>query len=388
MTTYARPTTPAYAPPDGPTPRPPRRRRSPLWARTLIVAGVVIMLMSGGAIIAARLVPAWLAGGIKQEDLLPRQLRAAGNPIDGPINILLLGMDERAGTPDPIRADAIIVVHIPASHDAMYLVSIPRDTRVTIPPFPPAGYGGGPGKINAAFAIANEKGGKGDPSTAGRQRGVQLTAETINRLVPGGLRFNAVAIINYGGFRDVLTVLGGVDLCIDVRVVSEHYDRAGHYHTSTRAEGVPGYVYNPGCQHLRPWQALDYVRQREGVPGGDYARQRHQQQMLIALFRTVSSRGVLTDPAKVNQLRAAAGRLLTLDLGRAPLIDWILTLKAIGPDHIVMIKTNAGTFASLTIDQISYETLTRDSLALLRAVHDDEVSRFVQEHPSWVTRPR
>ena len=37
-------------------------------------------------------------------------------------------------------ADTIIIVHIPASHDQVYMISLPRDLEVAIPDFPPTGF--------------------------------------------------------------------------------------------------------------------------------------------------------------------------------------------------------------------------------------------------------
>jgi len=51
----------------------------------------------------------------------------------------------------------------------------------------------------------------------------------------------------------------------------------------------PGHVYNQGCRHLQPWEALDYVRQRENLPLGDYDRQRHQQQFMDAVFKQLAT---------------------------------------------------------------------------------------------------
>jgi hypothetical protein len=44
-----------------------------------------------------------------------------------------------------------------------------------------------------------------------------------------------------------------------------------------------------------PWQVLDYVRQRELLPNGDYDRRRHQQQFLMAVLKQTASAGTLTD---------------------------------------------------------------------------------------------
>src|SRR5262249_18490346 len=105
--------------------------------------------------------------------------------------------------------------------------------------YPRTGYTGGRDKINAAFAYGFQPGG-------GRAGGFELLALTVKQLT--GISFDGGAIVNFAGFQSLVTALGGVDLCVDEKVVSIH----------TRQ------VYQPGCQHMAAWQALDYVRQRAG----------------------------------------------------------------------------------------------------------------------------
>ena len=46
----------------------------------------------------------------------------------------MLGMDERSSkSKDLIRADTIIIAHIPKTHDRIFLISLPRDAEVQIP---------------------------------------------------------------------------------------------------------------------------------------------------------------------------------------------------------------------------------------------------------------
>lgn len=368
---------------------PPRRlagRRGPRWAKVCLILGSLLMVVSGVAVVGGKAVTAWLTGGIHQENLLGEE-RAEGKNIDGPVNILLLGMDERANSEAQIRTDSIIIAHVTANRDAVYLISLPRDTRVEVPAFPPSSFLGAPMKLTEAFAVGNANSqGKGDPSLEGRQRGVQLMARTINGLIPGGLKFNAVALINYTGFKALVEALGGVDMCIDEKVVSLHYDRNGKYVSDTIKKGIPGYTYNPGCRHLLPWEALDYVRQREGLPHGDYDRQRHQQQFLFAVFKQLLSKGTLTDVTKFGALKSAAGELLTLDLGNTSLADWVFSFKNIRSNDIVMVKTNGGNYTSQTIDNKSYEVLSPESIKLMQALHDDKIYDFLVTHPDWIAR--
>jgi LCP family protein required for cell wall assembly len=381
MTTYAVPDTGPRRPEPGaarpPTKRP-KKRRDPVWAKLCLIFGSLVMVFSGAAVVLPKVIANWAAGDIPKEKLLPPEL--IGENIDGPINLLLLGMDQRDGSTDPIRTDTIIIVHIPATHDQIYMVSIPRDTEVAIPDFPESNFTGFRTKINAAFAFANLKNGAPDPSTAGRQRGVKLTAMTINNLVPGGLRFNGVAIINFDGFKDILKVLGGVDICIDVETTSIHFDNKNVYHTQEITNVSQRKTYHPGCQHLADWEALDFARQRH-FDNGDYTRQRHQQQLLMAIFKGLASKGTMTDIGKLTQLQKAAGDLLTLDLGGQSVENWVFTLKSLRPNNLVMIKTNGGKTDSLPNGN---ERLTADSMQLLKAVHDDRIFDFLSTHPDWV----
>jgi anionic cell wall polymer biosynthesis LytR-Cps2A-Psr (LCP) family protein len=339
------------------------------------------MVASGVVIVAPKLIALWATGEIPKRPLIPPELKGAN--IDGSINFLLLGMDERTGNDtEPIRADTIIVAHIPKDHRSMYLVSLPRDGEVSIPPFPETRYAGGRDKINAAFAAGARKDGKPDPSTEGRERGARLTMMTINKLVPGGLKFNGAAIINFEGFRDVLKAIDGVDMCVDVLTRSIHYDKNNGYHT-VLADGDPRQkVYPVGCYHMDYLSALDYARQRH-VENGDYTRQRHQQQLLLAIFDKLASKDTLTNLGKLSELQKAAGNLLTLDLGTAAVEDWVYTLRSVRSQDVVMLKTNAGNFSTLPDKN---EAITDEMMKLLEAVHDDTVYDFTSTHLDWIAK--
>ena len=57
--------------------------------------------------------------------------------------------------------------------------------------------------------------------------GFQLLAKTIKNAY--GITFNGGAIVNFGGFTDIVTKLGGVDMYVDETTVSIHRgtDRSG-----------------------------------------------------------------------------------------------------------------------------------------------------------------
>jgi LCP family protein required for cell wall assembly len=368
----------------------PRQRKDPLWAKLLLVLGSLLLVASGGGLIGGKLLLDHYSDEITHDGGLG-QAAAEGNTIDGPINLLLVGVDERAGNAAMgSRADSIIVAHIPASHDTVYLTSIPRDTRVRIPAFPKTRYTGGTAKINAAFQAGSDNGG-------GRDGGLELLAETVSDLA-GGLKFNGAAIVNFQGFKGLVDAMGGVHMCVDEKVTSIHTG----WNTKTGKEGPPynfvndlpttlrpnmrAQVYEVGCYDMASWEALDYVRQRDKLANndGDYGRQRHQQQFIKAMLKKATSAGVIANPLKVTEMLNKMGDAVSFYNNNIPLTDWIFTLKGIKPDQMVTLKVNNGDYHSETIGGQSFEILDDNAKALLAAIVADQVGQFVADHPEMV----
>jgi LCP family protein required for cell wall assembly len=337
------------------------RRRAPRWSKILITVGAILVLLSGGAIAGLKTLTQRYERSVHRAALLDPEVRTQPTPdsgpvpnqVAGPLNFLLLGSDARDKDPsNGQRSDTIILVHVPATMDRAYLISIPRDLRVEIPAFPDNNFAGSTEKINAAFNYGG--GGVG---------GYQLLSKTLHELI--GVTFDGAAIINFDGFQSAVSLLGGVDMCIDERTVSIH----------------TGFVYQPGCQHLAPWQALDYVRQRETLPNGDYDRQRHQQQFLKAIFTEALSRGVATDPIKLDRLIRAVGNSLTVDTNGTDLADLVFSLKNIQPSAVVGIRLPSyPTMIGNTSYVLPYDTAT----SLYEAVASDTLDAWVAANGSWV----
>ncbi|WP_432968362.1 LCP family protein [Dactylosporangium sp. CA-233914] len=356
-----------------------------------LIFGASLLLISGGVLVGGNLLLNHYSDQITQDGGLGDA--AAGATIDGPINLLLVGIDERTNNVEMgARADSIIVAHIPASHDALYLVSIPRDTRVGIPAYPSSKYNGGTDKINAAFQF-------GYQNSGGRKGGLGLLANTVSALA-GGLKFNGAAIVNFDGFSGLVKALGGVHMCVDEKVTSIHTG----WNTKTGAEGVPynfnadgiptslkpnmrPMVYEVGCRDFAAWEALDYVRQRDKMANndGDYGRQRHQQQFIKAMAKKATSGGVLANPIKVNEVLNQVGKAVTFYNNDVDLADWIFTLKGIDPDGMVTLRTNNGQFNSETINGQSFEVLDQTAKDLLKAYSTDTVGQFVASHPEMIS---
>ncbi|MGN9906965.1 LCP family protein [Phytohabitans sp. LJ34] len=372
-----------------------KRRKAPLWARLTVIVGAVLMVTSGAVVVGARLLISHVTGDIAQTTLIDGAAGAAaaakGNDIKGPVNLLLVGLDEReGGDEEGARSDTIIILHIPESHDQAYLVSIPRDTRVRIPPYAKSGYPGGTAKINAAFDAGYE-----GPGTEleKRARGFDLLAKTINSLT--GITFNGAAIIDFTGFEAVVDELGGVDMCVDTRAESIHIGVTkdgklvrGWYKEGVGIQGLPPgakpMVYEKGCRRMNAIEALDYARIRKSLPDGDYGRQRHQQQLLKAIAKEATSTGVLTDPLKLNRVLEAAGKAFVLDTQGVPVEDFLFTFRSLSANDLALVKTNGGKFASETIGGQAYETLTPETMRMFAAVRDGTLPEFLMANPAFL----
>ncbi len=172
------------------------------------------------------------------------------------------------------RTDSIVLLHLPGNGTKPTMVSLLRDSYVTIP-------GHDKSKINAAFAFG----------------GPQLLVRTVEENT--GLRIDHYAEIGLGGFANVVDDVGGVRMCLDQAV---HDDYAG-----INLRG--------GCQTLNGTNALGYVRSRHAFATSDYARTEHQRQFIGALAGKITSPGVLLNPFRSIPTILDLPKALTIDHG-------------------------------------------------------------------------
>ncbi len=318
-----RPATPSssssYPPPWHPAPPPVQRPRTrgirPRWGRIAVVALALIALLAGSGILIGYL---WVKG--VNDDLRRQDPFAAleGRPpklADGTVNILMLGTDSR----DPEfasdgvsgeRADTIVIMHIPASHDRAYLVSIPRDTWVYVPESPDGQNGDTMAKINAAFAWG----------------GMGLMVETVEEYT--GVRMDHVALIDFGGLITVTDAVGGVDMTVDQTIESIH---------------PPYRTFVEGPRHFTGEEALDYVRQRYQYVDGDFTRIKHQQMFLKALLDKAVSVGTVTNIGNLKAFVSSIASAMVVDRDFS-LIDLGWQFRSLrGDDLNFLVNPNLGT---------------------------------------------
>jgi anionic cell wall polymer biosynthesis LytR-Cps2A-Psr (LCP) family protein len=367
-------------------------RRAPRWAVVLTVIGALLMLGSGGILVAGELVFNHISGAIPQEDLFGEAEPAEtyGEDVEGPLDILLVGLDTRPSRPDETpRADAIMVIHVNRTLDKAYMISLPRDTIVEIPADPASEYLGGTDRINSAmFHGADPNAGESGPNIP---RGFALLADTVRQLT-GIEDFAAGAVMRFEGFSAIVDAMGGVSVQLNERIVSEHRQPDGtHRPLGCGSYCGPQMVYEAGSPpcgdatssgafecDLEGWMALDVVRQRYGVEGGDYGRQENQQRVLRAILDKAVSRGMITNPGALNNLLQAVGDAMIFDgQGNDP-IDFAFALRSLRPNTLVDINlpgTNVGTGAAYQGEEL--DPVADEVFAALRR---DTLDQFLVEH--------
>ena len=237
------------------------------------------------------------------------------------LNYLLVGSDTREGltkaemkalrvgstkTAAGGRSDTMLLVHISKKRDKAYLVSLPRDSLVTIPAHTstdgksqiPARQN----KLNAAFAFG----------------GAPLLIETIEGET--NLKIDHYIEVSFAGFAGIVNALGGIDVCTKVDID----DPKSHL------------VLSAGTHTLDGIEALKYVRTRDFDGRGDIGRMQRQQQFMSSVIKKATSTGVLLNPIKIVNFMNAAISTIKMDenLSEGDLLDLAKQMRGLSSGNV------------------------------------------------------
>jgi LCP family protein required for cell wall assembly len=293
-----------------------RQRRAMLMLAGAMSA--LVMLTSGGA---------WALTSYINGHLGRLNAGTSGTPSSGPLNIVVAGLDERSGlTPrqqallhvgpnsGEVDTDTLMLVHVPADHRYVRVVSLPRDSWVNIP-------GHGMNKINSALGI-------GGPS---------LMVKTIEQLT--GLTVNDYVEVNFLGFVKVIDALGGVDICLPFAV----------------NDAYSGLHMSAGEHHVNGITALEFARDRHSFATSDLARIQDQQQIISSALTEGLKSGVLANPVRLESFLSATSAAIRVDQGFN-----VVSLA----DELRGISTSDVTFTTVPLSNTNYQTPTGESAVL------------------------
>jgi LCP family protein required for cell wall assembly len=332
------------------------------WAALLALGAVVVTSWAGWYAYALN---AKIADIPRADDAVlgtNADLRPDPKPTKA-VNILLMGADNAqrlvdkptvaelladgewdAGT---YNSDTMMVVHIPADRKAAYVVSVPRDSYVPI--FDDEGVEHGRNKINTAFS---------DYGPFGALR-------TVEQL--SGVRIDHLAVIDYAGFNELTRAIGGVDV----------------YIPETFEDVQQGVTWEQGRNHLEGEKALQYVRTRHGLEGGDFQRIDRQQNFLRAVLRKTLADGTIGNPLKLSNVLSAVKNHLTVDgsWSTGALRGLAFSMRGIDASKVRFMTLPLGGFE--TLPEAGAVNIIDEAAArqLWKAVLDDKVGPYLRAHP-------
>ena len=240
-----------------------------------------------------------------------------------PMNILVMGSDTRQGQGGiggssaiaGARSDVTMLVHLTANRKNAIVMSIPRDTWVTIPSC--KRHSGSMSsehsdKFNSAFSIG----------------GPACTIKTFKKLT--GIPIDHFIVIDFSGFERVINALGGVSVCLKQAINDPVQNHEGS-----------GLKLSAGTHLLRGTQALEFARVRHNVSdGSDTSRILRQHAFLGALVKKVDDTSLLTNPLQLYKVLDATTSSITADPGLGSLgalKDLAESLKSLKPKAVTFL---------------------------------------------------
>lgn len=184
-----------------------------------------------------------------------------------PLNILLLGVDARAG--DKGRSDALMVLSLDPENNRSQLISIPRDTRTTI-----VGKGK-EDKINHAFAFG----------------GADMSAATVKNLLDIDLDYYVQ--INMEGLKELVDELGNITVQNEVEWSDSKYN------------------FTKGSLAMDGDMTMAFVRMRKQDPEGDFGRTKRQRKVIEAIIDRGASVG---NVPKINSTMEILGKNMATNM--------------------------------------------------------------------------
>jgi LCP family protein required for cell wall assembly len=277
----------------------------------------LVLLVSGSA---------WALTGYINGHLKRVDAGTSGSGSAGPLNILVAGVDPRTGlthhqqvilhvgSDTSSNSDTMMLVHVSGDRSRVTVVSIPRDSWVSIP-------GHGMNKINAAYGFGGPK----------------LMVQTVEQAT--GLTINDYTEVDFLGFVKVIDALGGVNICLP-QAVDDSYS---------------GLRLPAGLHHVDGVTALAYARDRHSFATSDLARIQDQQRLLSSALSEAIHSGLLANPVRLSAFLSAAMSAVTVDQG--------FNVSALA-DQMRGISSQDVTFTTVPLANADYQTPT-GALAVL-----------------------
>ena len=237
------------------------RRLMRIVRRWLLLAVLTVLMITAGLFVYRFLFSYTYDNSL--EGLSDEELAVSAKPASGITNIALFGVDTRPG--ESTRSDCMMVMSVNADTGTIKLISLMRDSKVTIEDH-------GTQKLCHAYSFG----------------GPALAIKTINKLFD--LDITDYAEVNFVQMANLIGEVGGVDIEVSEAERKEANKYIKEYYESFDME--PELIEEAGYQHLNGVQAMTFARIRKGGTGDDWGRVERQSIVLEAMFETVQDKSI------------------------------------------------------------------------------------------------
>lgn len=235
-----------------------------------------------------------------------------GEVVQNPLNILVLGVDQAKlddqGEEELPRTDTMLFLAVRPKMGKVAVFSIPRDSLVEIPDY-------GVDRINMAHVYG----------------GYPLTKLMVEKVI--GMPVDRYVMLNFEGFKEIVDLIGGVELTVDKRMLYE--DKSA------------GFIIDlhPGLQKLDGNDALGYVRFRRDALG-DITRTKRQQQFIMALLAELKQKETLIRVlSSLPEVKKLSEYYLQTNLQLNEVLGLGLLFERINPQTDILSTTLPGEFS-------------------------------------------
>ena len=221
-----------------------RRIRWWMWTLPVVLVGLFLGTEFSGGLVSLQTLTHAAQPDPGKVDASPsdwvQKMFGEDEITDGPLNVLVLGVDTRPGDEEMgSRTDTIMLVQADPKSGDIKLLSVPRDLYVKVEP-------GDKDRINAAYNYG----------------GIDQTIDALENY--SDVPVDHYATIDFEGFEKVIDAMGGVRVEVGEGQFPEKF-RMGE-----------------GVQKLNGHKALIFARYR-GTPGADLDRMQRQRELVAAL---------------------------------------------------------------------------------------------------------
>jgi polyisoprenyl-teichoic acid--peptidoglycan teichoic acid transferase len=262
---------------------------------------IVLLLVAGGSYFAYDILynAKKASDNIYQEidsNKIPSHRTEEVKVTKDPFTILLVGIEGQKGGS---RSDVVLLATVNPQTEEVYMLSIPRDTRLYIPE---VGY---KDKITHSYGHG----------------GIESTIGAVHELID--IPIDYYIQTNFDGFEDIVDTLDGVKVDVPFTFKAQ---LTGSLQWKTYPEGE---------MELNGNEALAYVRMRKSDPTGDIGRNERQQQVIKAIVDKGTSLSSIT---KVDDILQDLGENVKTNIPPSKFVSFMQLYSKIKNTQIQNLK--------------------------------------------------